>query len=141
MEKRVHVIPLRRETLKVGLWRRAPKAVKALRVYALKHYRTDKVRVGKYLNEKLWERGTKHPPSKVKVVAIKENDKVFMELEDKYVEPKKDEVKKEVKAEKGADDKKIVEEKKEEPVKEEKKEETPKPVKKTPVKKASSEKK
>src|SRR3972149_11990248 len=114
MEKRVHVIPLRREILKVGAWRRAPKAIRALRSYVLKHYRIGDVKVGKYLNEKIWSRSGRYPPTKVKVVAIKEDNKIFLELEDKYEEPKVEKKEeKPVVAEKGADDKNVVEEVKE----------------------------
>lgn len=136
MEKRIHVIPLRRETVKVGAWRRSPKAIRALRDYVLKHYRTGNVKVGKYLNERIWERSGRYPPAKVKVVAVKGDDKVFLELEDKYEEPKVDKKdEKPVVAEKGADDKKVEEKKVE--VKEEKKE-----VKeKAPAKKKSAPKK
>ena len=89
MDKRIHVIPLRRECDKVSIWKRSNKAVKALRDYVKKHYRTENLVIGKGLNEKVWARGNKNPPSKVKVVAVKEEDKVSLYLEENYKEEKK----------------------------------------------------
>jgi large subunit ribosomal protein L31e len=94
MEKRIHTIPLRKEFNKVSKWRRSKKAVTALRDYVKKHYRMDSVVIGKELNEKIWSRGNKKPPARVKVVALKKDDKVFLYLEEKYKEPEKEEEKK-----------------------------------------------
>lgn len=88
MEKRIHTIPLRREFNKVSRPKRAEKAVKALKDYVMKHYRTGNVRIGKDLNERLWSRGIKNPPAKVKVVALKKDDLVELFLEESYKEEK-----------------------------------------------------
>ena len=67
--ERVYVIPLRRETLKVPNFRKANKAVKAIREFISKHMKSQNVAVGKYLNLKIWNHGAKNPPGKIKVNA------------------------------------------------------------------------
>lgn len=79
--ERTYNVPLRKEFQKAPKWRRTKKAVKALREFIAKHMKSDEVKIGKYLNLKLWKHGIKNPPHHIKVRAIK-NDKgvVFVEL-------------------------------------------------------------
>jgi len=136
--ERVYNVPLRREWLKSPLHRRSKKAVSALKQFLSKHMKADikDIKIGPYLNEKIWERGIRFPPHHVKVNAKKDSEgKVNAELVgapvpkeekkkekkkeagiEKKVEKEKEEVKKEVKEK--------IEEKmeKEKPKKEEKKE-------------------
>lgn len=80
-EERTYNIPLRREFLKVPRYKRSKKAVSAVRKFLSKHMKSDNVKVGKYLNLKIWERGIKNPPHHVKVTAKKDEDgTVFAEL-------------------------------------------------------------
>lgn len=81
LERRVHTINLRRGFLKAPKWKRAKRAVKVLRDYVKKHYRSDNLKIGKGLNEYVWSRGAKNPPPRVRVVAIKKGDLVSLELE------------------------------------------------------------
>ena len=99
--ERVYTIPLRRETLKVPLFRKANKAVKTVQIFIAKHMKSDNVAIGKYLNLKIWKHGAKNPPGKVKVNAVKDDKgKVFVELVDAPKEaPKVEEKKKIVKKE------------------------------------------
>lgn len=90
MEKRVHIIPIRREVVRAPRWKRAKRAINIIREYVQKHYRTDDVIIGKHLNEKIWERGSRKPPMKVKVVAVKTDKRVSLELEEKYEEKKEE---------------------------------------------------
>ncbi|MFC1685938.1 50S ribosomal protein L31e [Nanoarchaeota archaeon] len=73
--ERQYTIPLRRETLKVPKYRRAKKAVKAIREFLARHMKTDfeKVKLGRWLNELVWERGIKNPPNKVRVNVSKDD--------------------------------------------------------------------
>ncbi|MFC1753718.1 50S ribosomal protein L31e [Thermoproteota archaeon] len=89
--ERTYIIPLRREWLKTPRHKRAKKAVKAVKEFIEKHMKSDNVKVGGHLNLKIWERGIKNPPHKVKVTAIKEDDgMVKVELfGKKYVVKKK----------------------------------------------------
>lgn len=101
--ERIYSIPLRRETLKVPPFRKANKAAKAVRQFISKHMKSTDVKLGKYLNLKIWEHGAKNPPHHVKVNAIKDDKgKVVVELvgapkEIPKIEDKKKEVKKEEK--------------------------------------------
>ena len=66
-------IPLRSEILKVPKHMRAQKATKAVKAYLIKHSKTTDVKLGKYLNLKLWEHGMKNPPKTVKVDTTKDD--------------------------------------------------------------------
>lgn len=77
--EREYVVPLRREWLKVPKYRRAKKAVRALKEFIAKHmkiYDKDltKVKVDMYLNNELKFRGVRKPWNKIKVKAIKYDD-------------------------------------------------------------------
>ena len=65
--ERNYIVPLRREWLKVPKYKRTAKAIRALRQFVQKHMKLENVAIGRYLNMKLWERGTKSPPHKVSV--------------------------------------------------------------------------
>ncbi|MCU0642281.1 MAG: 50S ribosomal protein L31e [archaeon] len=82
---REYVVPLRREFLKVPQYRRAGKAARALKIFIAKHMKVperdvEKVKLDVYLNNEIWARGIKNPPSKIKVRATKEGDIVKVEL-------------------------------------------------------------
>ena len=65
--ERTYNIPLRRETLKAPSYRKAKKAITAIREFIGRHMKSGNVAVGKYLNLKVWEHGIKNPPHHVKV--------------------------------------------------------------------------
>jgi len=126
--ERIYVVPLRKEWLKVAHYRRAEKAVRALKAFVAKHMKValKDVKVGKYLNEAIWQRGAKRPPHKIKIIVKKEKEKVFAELEGyeklKEKEEKKLKKKKKEKEEMKVEKKEQKEEKAERTQKEEKKE-------------------
>jgi len=77
--EREYIVPLRSEWLKVQHFKRANKAVKALKQFIAKHMGvedrdTRKVRVNKWVNNELWFRGMKKPLNKIKVKAIKNSE-------------------------------------------------------------------
>lgn len=72
--ERVYNVPLRKEFLKAPRWRRTEKAVKALKEFIAKHMKSEDVRLGKYANKLLWEKGIKNPPHHIKVNAVKDNE-------------------------------------------------------------------
>lgn len=85
--ERIYVIPLRREIQKVQNYRKAKKAVKAIKEFIARHmkiYDRDlkKVKLDKYLNETMWHRGMKNPPIKIRVKVTKEGDIVRVEAID-----------------------------------------------------------
>jgi large subunit ribosomal protein L31e len=84
--EREYVVPLREEWLKVPKYKRANKAVKALKEFMVRHmkvYDRDlrKIKIDILLNNELRFRGMKKPLGKVKVKAIKyENGEVAVKL-------------------------------------------------------------
>jgi len=85
--ERIYVIPLLKEWSKVPRYKRAKKAIRAIREFIVRHMKIrdrdlNKVRINKYVNEEIWFRGIKKPPHKIKVKAIKEGDIVRVELVD-----------------------------------------------------------
>jgi large subunit ribosomal protein L31e len=81
--ERTYIVPLRKEWLKVQRYRRAKKAVTALRLFLEKHMKTTDVKIGQYANLKVWERGIKNPPHHIQVIAKKyENGIVHAEIID-----------------------------------------------------------
>ncbi|MFH1064378.1 MAG: 50S ribosomal protein L31e [Candidatus Woesearchaeota archaeon] len=79
---RTYIIPLRKEFQKSPKYRRAKKAVNAVKGFMQKHMKTETVLIGPKLNLKIWEHGMKNPPGKVKVTAVKDDkeDSVRVEL-------------------------------------------------------------
>jgi len=77
--EREYIVPLRREWLKVAEFKRANKAVKALKQFLARHmkvYDRDlrKIRVDILLNNEIRFRGMRKPPASIKVKAIKYDD-------------------------------------------------------------------
>ncbi len=72
--EREYIIPLRREFQKSPKYKRAKKTIKALKEFLAKHMKSDNIKLGKYLNLKVWEHGIKNPPHKLKVKAEKYDD-------------------------------------------------------------------
>jgi large subunit ribosomal protein L31e len=126
--EREYIVPLRREWLKVPEYKRATKAVKALRKFIARHmklYDDDlrKVKIDQTLNNEIRFRGMKKPPAKIRVKARKFDDgNIRVELVDIPVHIKFKQLREQKKKEKV--EKKIKEMKKEEKEEEKKKEES-----------------
>jgi large subunit ribosomal protein L31e len=73
VEERVYTVPLR-DAKKAPLKKRAPKAIKVLRQFIERHMKAEEVKIGNDVNERIWERGIKKPPSRVRVRAVKYED-------------------------------------------------------------------
>ena len=113
--ERTYIIPLRKQVNKSPRYKRAKKAVNTVKIFLAKHMKSDDIKIGTVLNELLWERGIKNPPSKIKVTVIKD-DKGVAKAElfgHTYIEKKKAE-KKEEKSKLEQLKEKLVGEKKEE---------------------------
>jgi large subunit ribosomal protein L31e len=137
--ERTYIIPLRKEWVKSQRYKRAKKAMTAVKEFLAKHMKSEKIKIGNALNLKIWERGIKNPPHKIKVSIVKEDDGTvkaelfgFKYKEVKVETKKKEKTKKEELMEKIAGKPKA--EKKEEKT-EEAKEAKPKKQKKTPTQK------
>ncbi|MEA3429989.1 MAG: 50S ribosomal protein L31e [Nanoarchaeota archaeon] len=76
MIERTYNVPLRSEWLKAPRYRRAKKAGRALKEFLAKHMKTDikNIKVGKYANLKIWERGIKNPPHHIKINVTKDDE-------------------------------------------------------------------
>ena len=93
--ERTYNIPLRKEYLKVPNWKRTNKAVSAVKKFLKKHMKSEEVKLGKHLNEKLWKHGIKNPPHHIKVTTIKDSKGIVKaELFGYKIETKKKEAKK-----------------------------------------------
>ncbi|RZN69392.1 MAG: 50S ribosomal protein L31e [Candidatus Methanolliviera hydrocarbonicum] len=75
-EERIYTIPLRKAFLKAPRWKRSNKAIKEVRKFLARHMKTseEKVYLDASINEKIWERGSQKPPSKIRVRTIKSED-------------------------------------------------------------------
>ena len=71
--ERTYTIPLRREFLKASRYKRAKKAGIAVREFLVKHMKSEDVRVGTSVNLEVWKHGIRNPPSRVKVIATKDD--------------------------------------------------------------------
>jgi len=125
--EREYIIPLRKEFKKVPEFRRAKRALKALKDFVARHMKVEdrnikKVKIDKYLNEEIWFRGIRKPLAKIKVKCIKDSEGIVkVELVDipDVVKFKMDREKKDKNKVQKVEKK--VEEKKEEKTEEEKK--------------------
>lgn len=77
--EREYIIPLRRQWLKVPEYKRANKAVKAIKEFVARHMKVydrdlNKIKIDKILNNEIRFKGMRKPPSKVKVRVKKFDD-------------------------------------------------------------------
>lgn len=78
-EEKIYTIPLRKEWLKVPIYKRSSKAITATKQFLLRHLKKE-VSIGPYLNEYIWKQGNRHPPGKVKIRIEEEDKKLIAEL-------------------------------------------------------------
>ncbi len=78
-EEKIYTIPLRKEWLKVPIYKRSRKAITATKQFLFRHLKKE-VSVGPYLNEYIWKQGNRHPPGKVKIRIEEEKEKLTAEL-------------------------------------------------------------
>ena len=93
MIERTYNVPLRKGFRNKAMYKKTKKAVTTLREFLEQHMKSNKVLIGKNLNEYLWKHGIKNPPHHVKVTVIKEDDGTVKAelLGFKYEHKKKDE--------------------------------------------------
>ena len=85
VNEREFIVPLRRQILKVQRHKRTPKAIKALKQFIAKHMKVPnrdlkKIKLDGFLNEELWYRGIKNPPTKIKVNAKRDGENIRVTL-------------------------------------------------------------
>jgi large subunit ribosomal protein L31e len=96
--EREYVIPIRRAILKVPRYERTRIAIRTIKRFIAKHMKIPdrdlkKVKLDVFLNNEIWFRGRKNPPTKIKVKAIKQEDIVrvnFIQTPEyvKFLKPK-----------------------------------------------------
>ena len=79
--ERTYTIPLRKEFQKAPKYKRAKKAVTAVKEFMQKHMKSKNILIGPKLNLKIWEKGIKNPPHHIKVVAIKDEKEDIVRVE------------------------------------------------------------
>ncbi len=72
-EERIYVIPLGRAK-RAPRQKRAARAVKLVHEFLERHMKSQKIKLDQSLNRKLWERGIKHPPPRIRVLVVKQDD-------------------------------------------------------------------
>src|SRR3989344_3229155 len=85
VNEREFIVPLRRQIMKVQRHKRTPKAIKALKQFIAKHMKVpnrdlNKIKLDGFLNEELWYRGIKNPPTKIKVNAKRDGEYIKVTL-------------------------------------------------------------
>ena len=70
--ERTYNVPLRKQYQKAPNWKRTERAVNGLKAFLKRHMKSDNIKIGTELNEKLWEHGLKNPPHHVKITASKD---------------------------------------------------------------------
>ena len=85
--EREYIIPLRKRFKHVPRYKKTPKAIKTIKEFLVRHMKIrdrdlSKIKIDGYLNEAVWQKGIKNPPSKIKVKALKKGDIIRVELVD-----------------------------------------------------------
>ena len=72
-EERIYVVPLSK-VKKGDRRKRAPRAVKAVRLFLERHLGTDSFVIDESVNQRLWERGIEKIPSRIRVKVTEEEE-------------------------------------------------------------------
>ena len=72
-EERIYIIPLRRAK-RAPRQKRAARAVKLVHEFLERHMKSKNIKLDQALNLKLWERGIKNPPPRIRVLVVKQDD-------------------------------------------------------------------
>ena len=85
--EREYTIPLRTYWKRVPRYKRTNRAIKGIKEFLVQHMKIrdrdlKKIKLDRYLNELVWFRGIRSPPTKIQVKAVKEGDIVRVELID-----------------------------------------------------------
>lgn len=77
--ERIYTIPLR-AVKKAPRWKRSNRAIAEIREYLKRHTKSDYIVLDATINEKVWERGSEKPPSRIRVRVTEEEDIIRAEL-------------------------------------------------------------
>jgi large subunit ribosomal protein L31e len=73
LQEHIYIIPLR-DSRRAPRWKRSNTAIKDIRKYLAKHMKSEDVKLDRSINEKVWDRGSTKPPSKIRIRAMKMED-------------------------------------------------------------------
>jgi large subunit ribosomal protein L31e len=73
LQEHIYIIPLR-DSRRAPRWKRSNTAIKDIRKYLARHMKSEDVKLDRSINEKVWDRGSTKPPSKIRVRAMKMED-------------------------------------------------------------------
>jgi len=119
--ERTYTIPLRSEWLKAPRYRRAKKAIRAMKEFLIRHMKIrdgdfGKIKIDNWVNRAIWSRGIKNVPHKITIRATKFSDEtVSVELislpksfkaEDSFLKKKMEKAKKKTEEKKKENEKK-----------------------------------
>jgi ribosomal protein L31E len=79
-EEKIITINLRKKVLKIPRWRRAKDQMKFLKELLEKKTKTEKIKIGKGLNEKIWSRSASKPVMKIRIKLTKDDKTTTAEL-------------------------------------------------------------
>jgi len=74
VEERIYTIPLRHVWTVTPRGRRAPRSVRDVRNFVVRHMKADEVAISDEVNSALWTRSINKPPRKIKVRAVKDKE-------------------------------------------------------------------
>ena len=74
--ERIYTVPLRKAYVNSPPYKKANRAVRALREFLAKHMKSEDVRLGAHVNEFIWAKGIKSPPPRVTVKAVRDAEGV-----------------------------------------------------------------
>jgi len=74
MLERTYIIPLRKEWLKAPAYKRAKRAVTAVRDFLARHMKSEDVRILPDLNMAVWADGIRSPPPRIKVRTVRDDN-------------------------------------------------------------------
>ena len=83
-EEQIYTISLRR-TKSVPRWKRSNRAITEVKIFLSRHTKAEEIKLDPSISEKIWEKGAKKPPSKIRVKVTKTEDSA---LEAKLAEGK-----------------------------------------------------
>jgi len=74
------IINIRRYVLNAPLQKRAKKAMKVLKEIIKRIVKKKEIKISTRLNEYIWSRGIKKPPTKIHIKIIEKENKVYVDL-------------------------------------------------------------
>jgi len=77
---REYTFNLRHYWLGASRYKRAKKAIKALRELVKKHTKAERIIILNRVNEYIWNRGARKPPAKIKVFVEKKGNTAIVDL-------------------------------------------------------------